>query len=104
MLEDDDSRRTLVVALDQTFGVELAAESSAGYEWIPIHDTSAVSYLGQETISVAGGDGPGQRARRRLSFRALTPGEHCVVLLYKRRWERTVHQRLTLWVQAAESS
>jgi predicted secreted protein len=101
MLEKDDSSRTLVMAVDETFAVELAADTSAGFEWIPIHDGDVVSYLGQETISVLEDDGE-LRARRRLSFRSLMPGDHCLVLLYKRRWERAVSKRLTLWLQVAE--
>lgn len=101
MPDKDDSSRTLTVALNQTFGIELTADSSAGFEWIPIHDGDAVSYLGQEAISVLGEDGE-LRPRRRLSFRALAPGEHRLVLLYKRRWERTVAERLTFWLRVTE--
>ncbi|HYQ01862.1 MAG TPA: protease inhibitor I42 family protein [Polyangiaceae bacterium] len=96
MQHDDDGFHSIVVAVGQIFAIELMAETSAGYEWIPILDSTTISYLGQEAVIGVGGDGA---IVRRLTFRALVVGEHHPLLLYKRRWERAVRKRLTLSIR-----
>ena len=103
MLDNDDARLNLELVVDQTFAIELIAETSAGYEWMPLIEPAAISYLGQKAIALVDYGGAGLQMLRRLTFRALATGEHRFILLYKRRWERAVRKRLTVSVRVADA-
>jgi predicted secreted protein len=98
MLRLQPDCKSITVAVGQTFALDLEAQAGVGYEWIPIRDFSEISYLGQET------DGPTPQGvphviTQRLWFRALAPGEFQVRLLYKRRWETSIHSEMLVIVK-----
>jgi predicted secreted protein len=90
-------RLTVTATVGENFALDLEAKAGQGYEWMPIRDFLGVSYLGRETHGAA----PSELAHpdtQRLWFRALEIGQFEVRLLYKRRWEVTIHRELLLLV------
>jgi predicted secreted protein len=70
----------------ETFVVRLRAAGGAGYQW-ELQKLPEGVRLEASTREVSNEAAPGDAMTQNFRFCAVTPGEHRIVLIYKRAWE-----------------
>jgi predicted secreted protein len=82
-----------------TAEVPLERYATAGYEW---HIVQVPPGVADVSISPRpnGGGAPGAATLEHLTLRAIVPGDHQVVLVLRRPWERTPARELRIMVRA----
>lgn len=96
----DPMAAPILTSVGQRFEVRLEATPTAGYRWEPLLSSEqgdVVEYLGSSVEQTS--DRIGGSAIQRLAFRALTPGDVTLVLVYRRPWEDDVQDRRTILIR-----
>jgi inhibitor of cysteine peptidase len=102
-LSDADNGRTIQLSVGQTVTISLEANASTGYTWeIKDLNQSIVQQVGQMEYK-AGSQMPGAPGTATFRFRAMSPGQTTLTLIYHRPWEQNVPPAKTFSIQVAVS-
>ena len=95
-----DPGTTIQVAAGDRFAVELRGNPSTGYMWQAEVDGQYLELLGQQFEP--GGGGVGAAGQEVFQFRALAAGTTEIDCVYRRPWEKEIHEKRRFRVSISE--